>query len=92
MGLVCVNQSFYNVPPGDSLGQLLQLDQIQLVPNTRRDFVGEGLGTGTGWMASRVALDANNGFAVDGFAEGYLTSVDIQAAGWTVALLDGDLQ
>ncbi|KAL8847946.1 MAG: hypothetical protein Q9221_007011 [Calogaya cf. arnoldii] len=73
-------------------GTRLLLDQIQLVPNTRRDFVGEGLGTGTGWMASRVALDANNGFAVDGFAEGYLTSVDIQAAGWTVALLDGDLQ
>ncbi|KAL8657369.1 MAG: hypothetical protein Q9226_001978 [Calogaya cf. arnoldii] len=92
MGLVCVNQRSYNVPPGDFLGQLLQMDQMQLVRNTRQDFTGEGIGTGTGWMASRVALDANNGFAIDGICEDYLTSVDIAASGWKVALLDEDLQ
>ncbi|KAL8982274.1 MAG: hypothetical protein Q9205_003162 [Flavoplaca limonia] len=92
VGLVSSNQRFYNVPNRDSLGQLLQFDQLQFVRQLRREFAGTGLGGGTGWMASRVALDAIGGFAVDSITEDFLTCVDLMEAGWTVALLDEDLQ
>ncbi|KAL8866206.1 MAG: hypothetical protein Q9174_006437 [Haloplaca sp. 1 TL-2023] len=92
MGMVCSNQRFYNVPPGDPLGQLLQMDQMQSVRQLRRDFGNAALGTGTGWMASRIAMDSNGGFSTGGIAEGYLTSQDLRAAGWTVVLLNEDIQ
>ncbi|CAO1597558.1 hypothetical protein XANCAGTX0491_001365 [Xanthoria calcicola] len=92
VGLVSSNQRFYNVPPRDPLGQLLQFDQLQFVRQLRRDFGGSGLGGGTGWMASRVALDSIGGFAVDSICEDFLTCVDVTEAGWTVAILDEDLQ
>ncbi|KAL9029150.1 MAG: hypothetical protein Q9196_002576 [Gyalolechia fulgens] len=92
VGLVSSNQRFYNVPRKDPLGQLLQFDQLQFVRQLRKDFGGIGLGGGTGWMASRVALDTIGGFAVDSISEDFLTCVDMMEAGWTVALLDEDLQ
>ncbi|KAI4228014.1 MAG: hypothetical protein L6R36_001948 [Xanthoria steineri] len=92
VGLVSSNQRFYNVPPRDPLGQLLQFDQLQFVRQLRKDFGGIGLGGGTGWVASRVALDSIGGFAVDSICEDFLTCVDVTEAGWTVALLDEDLQ
>ncbi|KAL8995895.1 MAG: hypothetical protein Q9169_004469 [Polycauliona sp. 2 TL-2023] len=92
VGFVSSNQNFYNVPPGDPLGQLLQFDQLQYVRQLRKDFGGIGLGGGTGWMASRVALDSIGGFAVDGIAEDFLTCIDMKEAGWDVFLLDEDLQ
>ncbi|KAL8943459.1 MAG: hypothetical protein Q9211_000991 [Gyalolechia sp. 1 TL-2023] len=92
VGLVSSNQRFYNVPCKDPLGQLLQFDQLQFVRQLRKDFGGIGLGGGTGWMASRVALDTIGGFAVDSISEDFLTCVDMMEAGWTVALLDEDLQ
>ena len=92
MGIVSPHQRFYNVPRGDPLGQLLQFDQLQQVRNLRKDFGNTGLGAGTGWLARRSAVDSIGGFAVDGISEDFLTCIDMMEAGWTVALLDENLQ
>lgn len=92
IGLVSPCQRFYNVSPGDPLGQLLQFDQLQQIRNLRKDFGNTGLGGGTGWLARRSAVDSIGGFAVDGISEDFLTCIDLMEAGWTVALLDENLQ
>ncbi|KAL8952981.1 MAG: hypothetical protein Q9222_001132, partial [Ikaeria aurantiellina] len=92
LGILWANQRFYNVPLGDPLGQVMQLDYVQFVHSLRRDFSGVGSGTGTGWMASRVATDAIGGFSTDGLAEDFLTSADMARGGWSVAMLDEDVQ
>lgn len=92
MGLVSPRQRFYNVPDRDPLGQLRQFDQLQHVRNLRKDFGDTGLGAGTGWLARRSAVDSIGGFAADGISEDFLTCIDLMEAGWTVALLDENLQ
>ena len=91
-GLVSPNQRFYNVPYGDPLGQLLQYDHMNNVRQMRRDFGNVGLGAGSGWLARRSALDSIGGFAVDGTSEDFLTCIDLRQAGWTVAVVDENLQ
>ncbi|KAL9619358.1 MAG: hypothetical protein Q9160_006038 [Pyrenula sp. 1 TL-2023] len=92
LGLVSPNQRFYNIPRGDPLGQVLQFDQVQMVRTMRSDFVDEGLGGGSGWLARRAAIDSIGGFSTDGMAEDFLTCLDLREAGWKVALLDENLQ
>lgn len=92
MGLVSPNQRFYNVPSGDPLGQLLQFDQLLMVRQMRKDFGDTGLGGGSGWLARRLALDSIGGFATDSISEDFLTCVDLMKAGWSVAMLDENLQ
>ena len=92
LGLVCPYQRFYNILPGDPLGQILQFDQLQQVRNIRKEFGGIGLGGGTGWIARRKAIDMIDGFAVDGTSEDFLTCVDLMERDWGVALLDEDAQ
>lgn len=92
LGLVSPNQRFYNTPPGDPLGQLVQFDQMQQVRNLRKDFGQLSLGGGTGWVARRAAIDDIGGFALDGISEDFLTCIDLKEAGWKVALLDENVQ
>ena len=92
LGLASPNQRFYNIQNGDPLGQLLQFDQLLMVRQLRKDFGDIGLGGGTGWLARSSALDSIGGFATDSTSEDFLTCVDLMGAGWSVALLDENLQ
>lgn len=91
VGIVSPNQRFYNVPHGDPLAQLLQLDQFQNVRQLRSDFSNAGIGVSTGWLARRSALDSIGGFAVDGI-EDVMTCMELAAAGWTIAIVDENVQ
>lgn len=80
-GLACPPQRYYNLPAGDPLGVLT--DDLPGECMIRlQDYIDSTFCTGSGFVASRCALDAIGGIPEETLQEDDLTSYKLLAAGW----------
>lgn len=90
MALACPPQLFYNVPPGDPLGQ--SLDFFVHVSEPIKDALGVAWCTGSGYVVRREAIDGIGGFPCGSLAEDVATSTMMLGQGWHTAFVHEPLQ
>ena len=89
--LACPMQRYYNLPRGDPLGILSDLQPIECMMRLQ-DFSNNSWCTGSGFVIKSSALESIGRFPEDSLQEDALTSNYLSAAGWYSLFVPGSLQ
>ena len=92
LGMTVAPQKYYNVPPGDPLGQQADFSMYFSVKEILNDSLHACMCTGTGYVAQRSALKDIGGWPLVECGEDYMCSAVLSDAGWGVAYIRDNLQ
>ncbi|KAL9125939.1 MAG: hypothetical protein Q9217_004934 [Psora testacea] len=92
VGLAIPPQRYYNVPPGDPLGQQADFSMYFTVQEILNDYLDSSMCTGTGYVARRSALTDIGGWPLAERGEDFMCSALLSNAGWKVAFVRENLQ
>ena len=90
-GLACPFQRYYNVPRGDPLGHVLDLQSIEWLMYLQ-DFSNNSWSTGSGFVIKSSVLENMGYFPEDCIQEDVLTSNYLSSAGLHAVYVPGSLQ
>ncbi|KAL8975832.1 MAG: hypothetical protein Q9205_008048, partial [Flavoplaca limonia] len=92
IGMVVSPQKYYNVPPGDPLGQQADFSMYFTVQEVLNDASSACMCTGTGYIARRKAIQSIGGWPLAESGEDYMCSALLSDAGWEIAFVRENLQ
>ena len=92
LGMTVSPQRYYNVPPGDPLGQQADFSMYFSVQEILNDSLHACMCTGTGYVARRRALEDIGGWPLVECGEDYMCSAMLSDAGWGIAYVRDNLQ
>ncbi|KAI4176250.1 MAG: hypothetical protein LQ346_007917, partial [Caloplaca aetnensis] len=92
IGMVVGPQKYYNVPPGDPLGQQADFSMYFTVQEVLNDASNACMCTGTGYVARRKAIEEIGGWPLAESGEDYMCSALLSDAGWSIAFVRDNLQ
>ncbi|KAL9103484.1 MAG: hypothetical protein Q9163_001480 [Psora crenata] len=91
-GMAVTPQQYYNVPPGDPLGQQADFSMYFTVQEVLNDYLDGSMCTGTGYVARRSALGEIGGWPLAETGEDFMCSTHLSNSGWKVAFVRDKLQ
>ena len=92
VGVAFIPQQFYDNQLHGSLGQILSPALFWKVQAVQRDALGTTLGSGSGYVARRKAIEQIGGWPTDVAVEDWTASVKLRLAGWKTIFIDEPLQ
>ncbi|KAI4222731.1 MAG: hypothetical protein L6R36_005935 [Xanthoria steineri] len=92
IGMVVSPQRYYDVPPGDPLGQQADFSMYFCVQEVLNDASNACMCTGTGYVARRTAIESIGGWPLPESGEDYMCSALLTDAGWKIAYVRDNLQ